>query len=228
MPTMDRHRIAPWLHVVRRHPVLCGSIGIILPLWLAASGLAFWRMAHDDGGDALIALAALAGCIVLTTLAGAAALRLLWQREQTAALLRQSEERLADMVEASWDWLWETGPDLRFTYFTTGASTRLGLDLKGSLGSVRSDLADLDWNPDDWARHRDDLEQRRPFRDFVYRRRRPDGTLRYFRSSGKPFYDTDGAFLGYRGTATDVTAEHLAEEALAAARSEQRDSEAKF
>jgi PAS domain S-box-containing protein len=245
MPTMERHSIVPlaeradggrvrillrvalWRQIAGRHPILCSAVAIILPLWLAATTLAVLQIIAG-GHDALFELGALGGYVVLTALAGAAMLRVLRQRQHTATLLRDAEGRLADMVEASWDWLWETGPDLRFTYFTTGASARLGLDLNTSLGKTRFELADLDWNADDWARHREDLEQRRPFRDFVYRRRRPDGTLHYFRSSGKPFYDADGRFLGYRGTATDITAEHLAEEALAAARSEQRDTEAKF
>ena len=36
----------------------------------------------------------------------------------------------------------------------------------------------------------------------------------YIKTSGKPIYDAKGAFLGYRGTGTDVTALMCAQEAL--------------
>ena len=55
-----------------------------------------------------------------------------------------------------------------------------------------------------------------------------DGSFHYFRSSGKPFFDADGNFLGYRGTGADVTAQRQADDALAAAREELRDSEIKY
>jgi PAS domain-containing protein len=55
-----------------------------------------------------------------------------------------------------------------------------------------------------------------------------DGSFHYFRSSGKPFFDAAGNFLGYRGTGADVTAQRRADDALAAAREELRDSEIKY
>jgi C4-dicarboxylate-specific signal transduction histidine kinase len=55
------------------------------------------------------------------------------------------------------------------------------------------------------------LEARQPFRDFVYRAARGNGSLVYYKISGKPIYDAKGGFLGYRGTGTDVTALRTAE-----------------
>src|SRR5204862_6709607 len=46
----------------------------------------------------------------------------------------------------------------------------------------------------------------RPFRDFVYSTKSTSGTPVYVRTSGKPFFDARGNFLGYRGTGTDITA----------------------
>jgi signal transduction histidine kinase len=56
------------------------------------------------------------------------------------------------------------------------------------------------------CRHLDDLAARRPFRDFSYRVTTAKGQ-RFFRISGKPCYDTNGRFAGYRGTGRDVTGE---------------------
>src|SRR3954464_14302801 len=58
------------------------------------------------------------------------------------------------------------------------------------------------------------LNSRKPFRDFVYCAACGDGTPMYVRASGKPIFDANGAFRGYRGTGTDVTAITRAQEAL--------------
>jgi PAS domain S-box-containing protein len=160
--------------------------------------------------------------------AGIAARRAVRQREQAAALASHAQLRLFEMAEASSDWLWETGPDHRFTYFTSGAGARYGIDLNSNLGKTRWETSDLAWNPEAWAQHRQDIEQHRPFRDFLFRKRMADGSFHYFRSSGKPFFDSAGTFLGYRGTGADVTAQRAADDALAAAREELRDSEIKY
>jgi C4-dicarboxylate-specific signal transduction histidine kinase len=65
---------------------------------------------------------------------------------------------------------------------------------------------DVESEPEKWELHRSMLEARQPFRDFVYRAARSGGSLVYYKISGKPIYDAQGAFLGYRGTGTDVTA----------------------
>src|SRR4029077_9817104 len=55
---------------------------------------------------------------------------------------------------------------------------------------------------------------RKPFRDFVYRGLDGNGAPMYVRASGKPVFDVNGEFRGYRGTGTDVTAIMRAQEAL--------------
>src|SRR6185312_16815489 len=159
---------------------------------------------------------------------GIAARRAVRQREQAAALASHAQLRLFEMAEASSDWLWETGPDHRFTYFTSGAGARYGIDLNSNLAKTRWETSDLAWNPEAWAQHRQDIDRRLPFRDFLFRKRMADGSFHYFRSSGKPFFDSAGTFLGYRGTGADVTAQRAADDALAAAREELRDSEIKY
>ena len=46
---------------------------------------------------------------------------------------------------------------------------------------------------------------RRPFRNFMYRVAAADGTNRYVASSGKPVFDKDGTFVGYRGVGRNMT-----------------------
>src|SRR6202022_1165994 len=58
---------------------------------------------------------------------------------------------------------------------------------------------------------------------FVYSTTSGSGSPVYVQTSGKPFYDANGNFLGYRGTGTDITATiraNHAEEALRKAQAE--------
>src|SRR6202022_2462871 len=69
--------------------------------------------------------------------------------------------------------------------------------------------------------HRGMVDAHQPFRDFVYRIASGTGSAVYIRSSGKPFFDTKGNFLGYRGVGTDITAMIRADHAEAALREAQ-------
>jgi PAS domain S-box-containing protein len=118
--------------------------------------------------------------------------------------LRESEERFRDYAETASDWFWEIGPDYKFTLLTENA---FGSDPADRIGtSCWNHALDLETEPEKWRVIRAALEARRPFRDFVYRSARADGTPMYVKASGKPVFDANGEFRGYRGTGTDVTA----------------------
>ncbi|MDA9459943.1 hypothetical protein XI00_37870, partial [Bradyrhizobium sp. CCBAU 21359] len=71
----------------------------------------------------------------------------------------------------------------------------------------------LEEEPEKWRQHRATLEAHLPFRDLVYRTvNRADSPI-YVRTSGKPFFDGKGNFLGYRGVSTDITATIRADQA---------------
>ncbi len=58
------------------------------------------------------------------------------------------------------------------------------------------------------------LDRHEPFRDFVYKRKVGDDPERVISVGGNPFFDEARRFLGYRGTARDVTEKVLAERAV--------------
>jgi PAS domain S-box-containing protein len=126
----------------------------------------------------------------------------------------ESQQRFQDFAEASSDWFWEMGPDLRFTYMSERLRDVLGFDPAYTIGKRREDLSDMSLEPEHWARHLEELRQHRPFRDFIYKMRLPDQRLRYINVSGKPIFDRRGRFLGYRGTGRDVTASVVSDQAL--------------
>jgi signal transduction histidine kinase len=71
---------------------------------------------------------------------------------------------------------------------------------------VRWDFArDLEEEPEKWRRHIADLNAHKPFRDFRYRAASRDGSEVYIAASGKPLFDSEGRFLGYRGVGSHIT-----------------------
>jgi PAS domain S-box-containing protein len=121
--------------------------------------------------------------------------------------LAASEERFRQVTEASSDWIWETGPDLRFTYVSEGYSKATGLPAERNLGRSRLDVEDSVVEPEAWQRHKEELDARRPFRDFRFTIRGSTGQIKHYRSSGIPVFDERGTFQGYRGGTIEITAE---------------------
>jgi signal transduction histidine kinase len=118
--------------------------------------------------------------------------------------LRESEARFRDYAETASDWFWETGPDHKFTLLTENA---FGSDAADRIGTTCSDHAlDLETEPLKWRLFWATIESCKPFRDFVYCSVGGDGLQMYIKKSGNPVFDINGEFVGYRGTATDVTA----------------------
>tara|TARA_R110001592_G_scaffold44574_9_gene143266 strand:+ start:5103 stop:6755 length:1653 start_codon:yes stop_codon:yes gene_type:complete len=132
--------------------------------------------------------------------------------------LRENEERFRDFAEASQDWLWEMDANLRFSYFSDRFYWASGVRPEQLLGRSRRETL---WdNPDEepWKSHIADLEAHRSFRDFIHSRVRPDGEINYLAISGKPVYDKDGVFKGYRGTGRNITKQWHADRDLARAK----------
>ena len=129
------------------------------------------------------------------------------EHRRLEAALRHSEARFQDFAEIGSDWLWEMDGELRYTYFSDRLSELTGVSTDRSLGKTRQQAVKADPEYERWRSHEMDLEARRPFRDFRYTYTRDDGRLLHWSVSGKPIFDEEGAFQGYRGTGTDVTAE---------------------
>jgi PAS domain S-box-containing protein len=134
----------------------------------------------------------------------------LTERKRAEEALRESEAKFRDYAETASDWFWEIGPDYKFTMLTEKA---FGSHSADRIGTACWDHAlDLETEPEKWRLVRAALDSRKPFRDFVYCALGGNGSPMYVRASGKPVFDTNGEFRGYRGTGTDVTALMRAQE----------------
>lgn len=142
------------------------------------------------------------------------------ERERIAEVLRGSEDRFRDFAESASEWFWEMDSDLRFSYLSKSFASHTGLSPEGSLGKTRREVL-LDRLPDldpeiegTFEDHFRALEAREPFRDLSFPGVTDQGERRVFRLSGKPVFDADGRFAGYRGSGTDITAMTRAEKTV--------------
>jgi PAS domain S-box-containing protein len=126
-------------------------------------------------------------------------------RKRTEANLKASEAQLRDFIESSVDWFWEMDADLRFTYMSPNVERVVGVAPEWHYGKTREDLLGPDYDHAIWTPHLETLKAREPYRDFVFLRVGEGIEHKWLSSSGKPIFSEDGEFLGYRGTASDVT-----------------------
>jgi PAS domain S-box-containing protein len=139
------------------------------------------------------------------------------ERQNAEDSLRDSEQRFQDIADSASDWFWETGPDRRLTYLSERLREVTGIDPSSSIGLKFEDLTSTDHESSDYHAILEALHARRSFRGLVYHRRLEDGSVVSLESSGKPIFDDDGEFSGFRGATTDVTERIRAQAALAAA-----------
>ncbi|OSQ40727.1 ATP-binding protein [Thalassospira mesophila] len=126
--------------------------------------------------------------------------------------LRDSEERFRDFTLSSADWYWEMGPDLRIT-FASYKFYQLIEELHGSPQGQRFDTLGLTARDhESWGVLMSRLESHLAFQNFEFSWQGKDRDVHFGRINGVPVFDLDGVFKGYRGTGSDVTAQHQATE----------------
>lgn len=121
------------------------------------------------------------------------------------AALEESENRFRVFAETASDWYWESDAKHRFSWFSDGLTKALNTTPTVLEGKTRWELAAEDTHTERWRAHQDDMDAHRPFRDFMYEAHTPFDEPIWVSASGDPRFGKDGTFLGYRGTARDVS-----------------------
>jgi PAS domain S-box-containing protein len=135
------------------------------------------------------------------------------ERKRAEEQLQESEERFRLVANTAPVMIWMSGPDKLCTYFNqpwltfTGRSIHQELE-NGWAEGVHAD--DLGCCLDTYKRAFD----RRESFEMEYRLRRHDGEYRWIFDYGVPRFNADGSFAGYIGSASDMTDQKLAREAL--------------
>ncbi len=127
--------------------------------------------------------------------------------------VRESEERFRLIANTAPVMIWMSDAEKRITYLNQSWLDYTEWPVDAALGHRWIEIL----HPDEVERCRDvyekALEQREPFQ-VEHRLRRHDCEYRWVVTVGVPRYDIDGSFVGYIGTAVDITERKLAEEAL--------------
>ena len=132
--------------------------------------------------------------------------------------------RYRDAAELAADWIWELGPDYRYRYVSPGLARLTGLGADHFIGKTPPETCTEPGDDPSWRQHFECLSRRHPFHDFEYDLQTPAGEAFRFRISGKPLFDEDGSFAGYRGVGTDVTARHQLRESASRLERQLRDA----
>jgi PAS domain S-box-containing protein len=130
------------------------------------------------------------------------------ETQQLQRRLMASEQRMRDFAEAASHWVWETGPDGRFTMMSDGIERFTGADPRSFIGFLPGER--MGPTPPQ-AEIAAAMARGEPFMDQLAPLKHPDGRVFTLAVSGKPVFDETGAFVGYRGISRDVTAQRAAE-----------------
>ena len=128
----------------------------------------------------------------------------------------RASSAFGDYAETASDWLWETGTETIVSSIVSEQIATIGIKCRSAaIGSMRMGV-----------RHRRLMKSRRNgastsppsmrtgrFAVLYFRIAADDGSAHYVAASGKPVFDAEGRFLGYRGVGSDVTASVRAEQA---------------
>ncbi len=154
----------------------------------------------------LISLLAMFACLALGITA-------LLVRQKNLQMQRQIEreaydERISDFAEIGADWFWELSHDLKVKLlsgrsFASGEENLahafdIDIDGQGVLPLSEDNSADIRWPVVS-------LRRKSEFSDFESSWVAPDGETRVVSLSGKPLYDSDGKYQGFRGIGRDIT-----------------------
>jgi len=136
-----------------------------------------------------------------------AGLVLLYVR-RTAIRMEADKIRFRDVATTSSDWIWETDQHLHLTYLSKDLSLLTGEPNHAWLGRPIVELFQPVEVDQQWLGIEPNVTTDTSFRNLLCVCCRDHGEQeRTLRLAGKSVYDAQARFLGYRGTATDITRE---------------------
>ena len=125
---------------------------------------------------------------------------------------RTAEARLNDFLQAGYDTLWETDTEHRITWMSDPANDQTRyVATSDMIGKRRWEFPGAQpLESGAWDKLISALDELQPFRDIETENRFSDGRVVYRRISGRPMFNENGDFIGYRGISSDIT--HLVEQ----------------
>lgn len=130
--------------------------------------------------------------------------------EEALTAQRASEQRYADIAAVSDEWFWEVAPGFQLRHLTSGFERTTGIAVAPLIGQRLDDLSPASGIAGieiDWQALTDRVSQHLPLTGQLLKLPATDSRPPvWLRVSGAPFFHEDGAFAGYRGTGSNVSA----------------------
>ncbi len=138
------------------------------------------------------------------------------KQHQLTVELQHTQQRFRDFAETAADWFWESDSELSIDYLSerflelTGNSQEqvIGKSLSEFIGSFLK-------NENDRPKLAMVIERGEEFSDYELAFTGSDGEVQHFVFSGKPYFNNESAFCGYRGVGRNVTHTNKLQDELA-------------
>lgn len=157
-------------------------------------------------------LAVLSVSILIITL-----LILMIRKDQIAKReLQKNETRYKDLAESGANIFWEIDDQSRFNYISGDTDSVYNYSHEQILGSSLQDLFKNEANFDfPWEFYESHIKEKKPLTNIVFRIKQKNEEVKIFQLNGKPIYDNQLNFIGYRGIKREVTQEYNLSQAIA-------------
>jgi PAS domain S-box-containing protein len=146
-------------------------------------------------------------------------------RKLAETRLRESEQRLHEIVDITNDWIWEVDPGWKYSFVSPKVFDILGYRPEEMIG--RSPFEFL--LPEDVASVQEGIRgivhQFKPLNAIVNQARHREGRLVYLETSGIAVFSEQGEYKGYRGADRDITRRKLVENELISAKEKAEESD---
>lgn len=133
--------------------------------------------------------------------------------KETQVALQKSENRFKDFALIGADWFWEMGTNGQFSYFAGRVEEAMETSRATLFGKSCRDLYTFnDINNAELDRFEKAFIDKTAFTDVLFKWVKVESSLVYLSLSGKPNYDENECFIGFRGVGRDVTQRYLVEQ----------------
>ncbi len=126
-------------------------------------------------------------------------------RKAAEESLIYSQKQFKSLVESSADWVWEIDADGRYTYAGPQCQARLGYTPEEIIGMTPFMLMPEDERERVGSIFKEIAARRQSFNLLENSVLHKDGHLVVMETSGAPFFDSNGVFMGYRGIDRDIS-----------------------
>lgn len=139
--------------------------------------------------------------------------------------LLQSEARFKDIVNNALEWIWEVDMSGKYTYSSPVVKDILGYEPEEVIGKFFYDFFTPDQKSVLMKSAFKHFSCRKPFRKFINKNVSKNGKTVILSTSGVPVVNKEGKIVGYRGADTDITDQHLKQNAHEKLKSQQKELE---